>query len=193
MKTRKIDARIESQRVPCEYGNTFEREVVGGVERLRVGLDDAQDGCVRALASGLIGPFQLLYVLHTTRTGADLGRYESPLLSAAQIHEFMQRFGPFLAQDARHDFWVRSHDDDATIVLDRHNLIYVYGQLTSVETVLRRIGATMSGLPLIPRAHVHYYHQQWDAAERDILAALPWTRTPLHESEIQYKPDANSG
>src|SRR5205823_4295018 len=31
--------------------------------------------------------------------------------------------------DSRHDFWVRLHGDDATIVLVRHNLIYAYGPL----------------------------------------------------------------
>jgi hypothetical protein len=38
-----------------------------------VGVDEAQEAAVAALAGGLRGPFQLLYVLHTTRTGAELG------------------------------------------------------------------------------------------------------------------------
>jgi hypothetical protein len=33
------------------------------------------------VASRLTGPFQLLYVLHTSRTDAELGRYESPELT----------------------------------------------------------------------------------------------------------------
>jgi hypothetical protein len=67
---------------------------------------------------------------------------------------------PYLAQDARHDFWSRSHDDDATIVLDRHNIIHVYGPLTRFEATLLRIGATTRGLPRIPDPHVHHYHQE---------------------------------
>jgi hypothetical protein len=139
--TRKIDALIGSAPAPLSHGNTFVRETVGERARLVVGLDEAQDECVRELGAGLAGPFQLLYVLHTTRTGADLGRYESPELCWPEVHEFLGRFGPFLAQDARHDFWLRSHGDDATIVLDRHNLIYAYGPLAEFEAVLMRIGA----------------------------------------------------
>ena len=52
------------------------------------------------------GPFQRLYVLHTTRTGAELGRYESPELSTEAVQAFLGRFGRFLSEDGRHDFWV---------------------------------------------------------------------------------------
>ena len=57
------------------------------------------------------------------------GRYESPELTADAVKGFLHQFGRFLREDSRHDLWVRSHDDDATIVLDRHNLIYAYGPL----------------------------------------------------------------
>jgi hypothetical protein len=108
---------------PFEYGNLFSREIVGGVERLRIALDNEHDRCLRALTSQLIGPFQLLYVLHTTRTGAALGRYQSPELNVEAVRMFVDSFARFLSEDARHDFWIRSHGDDATIIFDRHNLI----------------------------------------------------------------------
>ena len=100
------------------YGNVFAREDVGDHARLRVGLNEARDACVLTLASGLTGPFQLLYVLHTTRTGAELGRYESPELTSAGVEKLFNEFGRFFCEDSRHDLWVRSHNDDATIVLD---------------------------------------------------------------------------
>jgi hypothetical protein len=187
VSTRKIDALVGSVETRFDYGYTFAKEIVGGQTRLTIGFDSAQDGCVRELASGLAGPFQLLYVLHTTRTGAALGRYQSPVVPVAQLHDFLIRFGPFLAEDARHDFWVRSHDDDATIVLDRHNVIYAYGPLTTFRRVLLRIGAHSHGLPRVPDPHVHYYHDAWDDSERQVLAALPWIRTPLRDNDVQYK------
>src|SRR5262245_3731637 len=122
----KIQAVVAGVEQSFEYGSVFTREVVRGVQRLRIALDEEHDECVRALVSPLSGPFQLLYVLHTTRTGAGLGIYEGPELGAEAVQAFLGRFGRFLSEDARHDFWVRSHDDDATIVLDRHNLIYAY-------------------------------------------------------------------
>lgn len=185
--TRKINALVGSEERRFEYGSTFSRETAGGQSRLKIGFDHIQDFCVRELATGLAGPFQFLYVLHTTRVGSELGRYESPVLAAAQVQGFLDRFGPFLSQDARHDLWLRSHDDNATIVLDRHNLIYAYGPLKAFETVLERIGAKSRGLPRVPDPHVHYYHDKWDDTEREILAALSWTRKPLRESDVQYK------
>jgi hypothetical protein len=185
--TRKIDALVGSAETRFEYGNTFARDTVGGQTRLKIGFDSAQDACVTELVTVLTGPFQLLYVLHTTRTRAELGRYESPALPVAKVHEFLRRFGPFLAQDARHDFWVRSHDDDATVVLDRHNVIYAYGPLTAFEEVLLSIGASSRGLPHIPDPHVHYYHDEWDDSEREVLAALSWIRKPLRNGDVQYK------
>ena len=185
MITRKIDALGPAETL-FEYGNTFARETVGSQTRLKIGFDSAQDGCVMELALGLAGPFQLLYVLHTTRTRAELGRYESAVVSIEDVHQFLRRFGPFLAQDARHDFWLRSHDDDATIVLDRHNVIYAYGPLDLFEAALFRIGAGSRGLPRIPDPHVHHYHDEWDDSEREVLAALPWIRKPLKDSDVQY-------
>lgn len=70
--------------------------------------------------------------------------------------------------------------DDATIVLDRHNLIYAYGPVAAFEAVLRRIGVNPGGLPMIPDPHVHHYHAEWDESERSVLAALPWTWKPLN-------------
>jgi len=185
--TRKIGALVGLVETRFDYGNTFAKEIVGGQTRLKIGFDSAQDACVMELASGLVGPFQLLYVLHTTRTRTELGRYESPSLPLATVQHFLLRFGPFLAQDARHDVWVRSHDDDATIVLDRHNVIYAYGPLTTFEAVLFRIGAHSHGLPRIPDPHVHYYHDEWDDSEREVLAALPWIRKPLRDGDVQCK------
>jgi hypothetical protein len=176
-----------------EYGNTFGQQTVWNQVRLCIGLDDAHDAALRELAVSLSGPFQLLYVLHTTRTGADLGRYQSPELTAVQVTEFLVRFGPFLAQDSRHDFWLRSHDDDATIVLDRHNLIYAYGQLEMFEATLVRIGASARGVPGVPYQHLHHYHSEWDDSERAILAAFPWTHTPLRDSDIQYRDGEQPG
>jgi len=184
---RKIDGFAGWQPSRFDYGNTFGKETVGDKSRLTIGLDDAQDACVFEMAVDLAGPFQLLYLLHTTRTGAALGRYESPQLTIQQVVEFVRRFGPFLAQDARHDFWLRSHDDDATIVLDRHNIIFAYGPLPLFETVLTRIGIGQSGLPAVPDPHVHHYHHEWDGNEREILKALPWTRKPLRKVDVQVQ------
>lgn len=167
------------------YGNVFAREEVGGLPRLCVGVDEAQDAALVALADGLLGPFQLLYVLHTTRTGAELGRYESPELTLGAVQDFLRQFGRFLSEDSRHDLWIRSHDDDATIVLDRHNLIYAYGPLDQFEATLKSLGVHR-GEPLVLGAHMHHYHAEWDEAERRVLRTLEWNIKPLRPSDVQF-------
>lgn len=183
--TIKIEAMNGEQPQPFAYGNVFAPEEVGGIPRLRVGVDEAQDAALAALANGLVGPFQLLYVLHTTRTGAELGRYESPELTLGAVQDFLRQFGRFLCEDSRHDLWIRSHDDDATIVLDRHNLIYAYGPVDEFEATLQSLGAGR-GEPRVLGAHVHHYHSEWDEAERRVLGTLEWDIKPLRPSDVQF-------
>jgi hypothetical protein len=129
----------------------------------------------------------MLFVLHTTRTGAELGCYQSPELGATDVIHFLERFGRFLSEDARHDFWLRSHGDDATIVLDRHNLIYADGPLDRFETTLRILGARPGRVPETPDPHRHHYHQEWDDAKRGVVRYFPWQIKPLRESEIRFR------
>lgn len=183
---RKIEALVGDAQQPFDYGNVFSREIVRGVERLTIALDDGHDRCLRALTNQVMGPFRLLYVLHTTRTGAELGRYESPELTAEAVRAFLERFGRFLSEDARQDFWIRSHGDDATIVFDRHNLIYAYGPLDAFESVLRGLGVKAGAPASIPDPHVHHYHAERDDDERAVLQAFDWHVKPLRESDVQF-------
>src|SRR5206468_10147135 len=115
------------------------------------------------------------------------GRYESPELSLDDVSWFFETFGRFLDEDSRHDIWVRSHTDDATIVLDRHNLIFAYGPLDVFENELVAAGLTAATPKEIPDPHVHNYHAEWDDTERGILKALDWTVKPLREQDMQYQ------
>ena len=83
--------------------------------------------------------------------------------------------------------WVRSHEDDATIVLDRHNLIFRNGPLDLFENELSDAGLARATPKEIPAPHVHNYHGEWDDAERAILKALDWTVKALREQDIQYQ------
>lgn len=189
----KVEALVDDTAKPFAYANVFARERTSGPERLRIGAAEAQHRCVLLLARTLAGPYKLLYVLHTTRTGAPLGRYEGPEMDGQQIEEFFHRFGRFLDEDARHDLWLHSHDDNATIVLDRHNFIYADGPLDGFERVLVTAGVRRGALPEAPDPHMHHYHPECDDSERAILHALPWRMTPLRESDIQLRGAAGAG
>lgn len=79
--TVKIARYIDGVEVPFEYDNTFGCECVSGcIERLTIGLRGGHSAALALLSTVLSPPYKLLYVLHTSRTGAPLGRYESPRL-----------------------------------------------------------------------------------------------------------------
>jgi len=182
----KIEALAGYKFRALRYGDLFADEEVNGVSRLVVGLDGGHEACLLELTSRLGGPFQMLYVLHTSRTNAELGRYESPEVSRGELEGFLQTFGTFLSEDSRHDIWLRSHGDDATVVLDRHSLIYAYGPLGAFEQVLQSLGVKRGAVPMVPAPHVHHYHAEWDDAERQVVRHFNWKVSPLHPSDVQF-------
>jgi hypothetical protein len=173
-----------------EYANTYVRERLEvGVERLRIGLRGGHSAALRIHGAALAPPYRLLYILHTTGTGAPLGRYEGPEMDGPEIESFTQRFGRFLAEDARHDVWLHSMTGEGgTLVLDRFNMVYAYGPLDRFEKILDRGGiqaVAAWAAPNVPYPHALYYHREWDAAEREILEAFEWRRTPLRSEDVQ--------
>ncbi|HET7552556.1 MAG TPA: hypothetical protein VFK04_14795 [Gemmatimonadaceae bacterium] len=174
-----------------EYANTYVRERLDtGVERLRIGLRGGHSVVLRVLGAALAPPYRLLYLLHTTGIGAPLGRYESPDLDGPDIESFSHRFGRFLAEDARHDVWLHSMTDEGgTLVLDRFNMVYAFGPLEKFERILDGGGIQAVAewaAPQVPYPHALHYHREWDAAEREILEAFEWQRTPLHSEDVQF-------
>jgi hypothetical protein len=131
----------------------------------------------------------VLYVLHTSRTGARLARYESPVLEPDELRTFLARYGDFIAQDSRHDLWVAARGGAGTIVWDRHDLVYAYGPLDAYVSILEQ-GGLREGWPNTNLSHAHYYHAEWDDTERSILREFEWIVSPLHPEDLQTRePD----
>lgn len=166
------------------------REVLpDGTARLRVGLRGGQSVLLTMLGAALEPPHRLLYILHTSCTSAPLGRYESPDLDGPDIEAFSKRFGAFLAQDARHDVWLYSMAEGGPVVLDRYNMVYVYGPIERVARLLQRGGVVEVAAwaaPRVPYPHALHYHREFDALETDVLAAIPWVRKPLRDADVQW-------
>lgn len=166
------------------YSNTFQIERTTGPDRLRIGAEDGHISWLFRLAVPLSPPFFLLYVLHTSRCGNELGRYQSPEIQFSEVDAFMTEFCEFLTDDGRHDLWLRSMGSEATLVWDRHDLIYAYGPLEEFRTVLNEgLQEAEVGSPPIP--HVHLYHAAYDDSERKILTYFQWSRSPLLEDDEQ--------
>jgi hypothetical protein len=60
-----------------------------------------------------------------------LGRYQSPELEKEEVLSFISEYSSYLSSDSRFDVWFYSPSKQATIVWDRHNLVFVYGLPTA--------------------------------------------------------------
>ena len=122
-----------------DHGKVFARENRSATPRLCIGASREGSGLLQALSRLLAAPMLLLYVLVVPR-GSLPGRYQSDDLSRDQLDTLFERFAQFWDHDGRHSIWLRSHADDATLVYDRHNLIFAYGPLDRFESLLASLG-----------------------------------------------------
>lgn len=155
-----------------------------GIGRLIVGIPGGDAIILERLITCLNPPYFFLYILHTPRGEAEPGRYQSPSLEREELLTLLKKFSGLLSCDARHDSWIYSIADNATLVWDRHNLIHAYGPLECFEGVLRGLGFT-EGAVDIPLPHVHHYRAEFDEPARLLIEALDWNRTPLRPEDEQ--------
>ncbi len=152
--------------------------------RLTASVPGSDPGVIEQMIGCLNPPYSLLYVLHTPRGEADAGRYQSPELSFAEVRQFLGKFRSFLSSDGRFDLWAHSPVEAATIVWDRHDLLFAYGPVDRYATKLVEMGFS-EGEPRIPAPHEHCYHSEVDDLARELIAYFDWSYSPLHASDEQ--------
>ena len=153
-------------------------------QRLYAGVPFGNPFIFQALTLSLQPPYILLYVLHTPRGEADPGRYQSPPLSEQEFKTFMQIYGPYLGSDGRFDVWARSHEDNATIVWDRHNFLFAYEPVDNFIRIMSALNFSQGDVPKLDN-HVHHYRDECDADAAAILTALDWQWSPLRPEDEQ--------
>lgn len=137
-----------------------------------------------ALLNLLQEPLHILYVLHTSRGEAEVGRYQSPALNKVEVSELIFEYASFFSKDSRFDLWFYSPTQKFTLVWDRHNLVYVYGPLDETEELVSKNGFN-AGHPRINFDHQHHYRQEFDAASKSLLDKYHWVYSPLKASDVQ--------
>ena len=163
----------------------FAREKLeSGIVRLAISLPRNATGTFRRLAELMCEPILALYILHTPRGEGEPGRYQSEEISSAQLDKFLERFECFLASDARYDLWIKSASVDDMIVWDRHNSIFVYGDLAKFDQALSALGFREQE-PSALGVHQHHYRQEFDTEAAAILSVFDWYRTPLRPEDEQ--------
>jgi len=137
------------------------------------------------LACGLEAPLFLLYVLHTPRGEGPAGRYQSPPLELAEVEGFLRRRAAYLASDARFDLWAHSPSQSATVVWDRHDVVFGYGPLDAYEARLRALDFSRVPSLEVDVPHVHHYRVDFDIDARAVLADFDWHRADLRPEDEQ--------
>lgn len=166
-----------------EYPKTYVVQHTNTQERLCIAVASAGSKVLRQLASALEAPFFVLYVLVVPRAGSSSGRYQSPELSRDELEKLISRFGDFWDQDGRHSVWLRSIPESATLVYDRHNVLYAYGPLNKYRTLLGNLGFNESPEVEVPMPHQHSYLPEGDVLERELVSLPDWHRTDLRAED----------
>jgi hypothetical protein len=160
------------------HPNRWMREPAAKRERLVVGPRQGHLDLFLSLCGCLQPPYAVLYVLSAPRA-SEPGRYQlESWLDLPQLREFVAPYREFFQGDARHHLWIFSHDSSATIVYDKHDLIYAYGPLDQFIEVLRQHGLDEGEFEL-PYPHYHNYFPEFDEQERALIQENRWKRTPI--------------
>lgn len=169
---------------PARGSGRFKLEPSGEAKRIVVSPSDRPLQLLLKLAPEIGSEFYVLWVLHTPRGGSQAGRYQSPLLSLAEVQSLLRRFSGFLESDGRHDLWLHAPATGATLVWDRHEQLFAYGPLEELKLALTREGLSAGEIEA-PVPHAHNYHAEFDDAERAMVQALDWRIDELREEDEQ--------
>lgn len=155
-----------------------------GLNRIESVAPSGDTAVFERMVLRLSPPYFILYVLHTPRGEGKPGRYQSPAIEANELQFFIAKFRDFLGADARFDIWAHSPSENATVVWDRHNLIYGYGPIDEFVSELRELGFS-EGQIKVPVPHQHHYRNEFDEAAKELLSFFQWVYSPLRQEDEQ--------
>ncbi len=163
---------IQAFRYDDHYCNVPERKC------LSVAPKDQQAALMLALAEQFPTPYTLGYALVEPTEGARMGSYvRREPMDLPALQGWMEEFGPFLEQDARHNFWIIGHGGESSLFYDQHDIIYLRGDLEHFRPLLKEWGLTEGPVEL-PYPHTHHSFPEWDEAMQRLLTSGPWEMVP---------------
>ncbi|MHC4644971.1 MAG: hypothetical protein ACYTBJ_05700 [Planctomycetota bacterium] len=169
--------------VEFRYSNIYQRQDYPQWSRIAIGAQTDHVSLMLEIAKSWAGPYGVLYVLVLSRMDHAHARYQAPRpCDYEQLESFASRFRPYLEKDARHNLWIMDVNSPFQLVYDRHNIIYAYGDQTSVISLLTQDGFIEAQVK-IPSPHTHYYHPEFDDAEDDIITYWDWKPFPLQDTD----------
>ena len=153
-----------------------------GADRLLIAPSGGHVELLIELSRCLGEPFGILYVLVVGRSGGKRRDIRARGRWRREAEDFLRGFSRFLESDGRHHLWISSVPDRATLVYDRHNILYAYGPLELYEQVLAARGMRQ-GAVVFPAPHSHHYNAELDEEEDRMMSVWPWKEFPLSEQD----------
>jgi hypothetical protein len=166
-----------------DYGRVYMLETTPTYSRLKIGAAIHGIDLLMRLSDALEAPFFCLYVLVISRSDTEQGRYQSPWIeSKAELVDFLLDYKVLFETDGRHHLWVSSPGMGATLVYDRHNVLYAYGPLEIIAASLDEMGYRAENFEM-PFPHAHYFHVENDLRVEELLQQWDWQHFPLQEAD----------
>ena len=166
-----------------DYGRVYMLEYSPTYTRLKIAASTKGIDLLLRLSDTLEATFFCLYVLVISRSNTEQGRYQSPLLeSRAELVDFLLDYKELFETDGRHHLWVSAPDMEATLVYDRHNVIYAYGPLEKIAARLDEMNYQVENFEM-PYPYAHYFHVENDLGIEALLQHWDWQHFPLQEAD----------
>jgi hypothetical protein len=183
----KLSHLVAEEWQPHSHQAFFRHAVVAGdTHRIEAVVPHGDASVFEALTSCMEPPYLLLYILHTPRGKGAAGRYTSTEMSCDDFRRFIANFKDYLQADGRFDLWSHSPSDGSTVVWDRHNQLYAYGNLPQFSSQLRTLGFAEGEIAPLG-AHMHHYRAAFDSDARALLDFCPWHHSELRPEDEQQQ------
>lgn len=128
-------------------------------------------------------PYWVLYILVVSRVGQKPGRYQIPKpLSFDELENFCLEYKDFFESDGRHHLWIASAESGQMLIYDRHNIIYIYDNPDNIREYFDNSNFQEKEVEF-PMPHIHFYNEENDRLELDLLNHFDWIYSELKEQD----------
>lgn len=166
-----------------QYDDIYQVQKFPTWSRVAIGANNQQIPLILEIAKSWQGPFGVLYVLVTPRLGHQPGRYQNPEpCDFDAIELFAYTFQEYFERDGRHHLWLMDLPSNSQLVYDNHDIIYAYGDVERYTQFLDKKGFSRKDVR-IACPHSHYFNQELDSYEDEIMKYWDWKYFPLQKQD----------
>ena len=166
--------------IEFDYGNIYQQTD----NSIKISANNNQVKLLTKLLESLKPPYYVLYVLVTSRTEKEIGRYQSPLFeNKDDLISFLRLYEDYFETDGRHHIWIGTTDNSGLIVYDQHNVVFGYGPLALFEkTIIEEFNYKQKEFEF-PAPHCHSFHPENDIYEESLINYFDWDIFPLQAQD----------